>query len=311
MTSTTKVFNRRHWIVPEEDTVLMSDQKPCVLKFWHQCWSADPYGSRWMKLATNLSDSAFRFARRVLEAMRLFIFRRVSSESDGRTSYWEVRNLHGARVKEFWQGEKSQVDATSNKRSTTPSHVDTTTNKPDTVVQTQPQQAFQEPSGTPQEHITNSSKELVMCVSSTSNETLQVEETAYAPLGGASPPIVEGVEEKEQDLPMATDCTTLALVDDTPSQLTPLLSENRDCSDEPKDRLEGTCSAASVVLAQSEIFDWLDKSDAGVCPPLDVIQYLLDGKYYTSMRASITKFGELWGVSVVNYQAQKIQNSTG
>ncbi|MBN3948005.1 MAG: hypothetical protein HWQ38_16705 [Nostoc sp. NMS7] len=40
-------------------------------------------------------------------------------------------------------------------------------------------------------------------------------------------------------------------------------------------------------------------------PPLWVIQYLLDSKYYASMRATISKFEKQWNISVVNYQVQK------
>ncbi|QLE53637.1 hypothetical protein FD724_36965 (plasmid) [Nostoc sp. C057] len=75
------------------------------------------------------------------------------------------------------------------------------------------------------------------------------EETAHAPLGGASPQSVEGVSEKEEELPAVTDCTTLMLVDTAPNQSTSLLAENQDCGVEPGCH-EGTCSAAPV--AQNE-----------------------------------------------------------
>ncbi len=60
------------------------------------------------------------------------------------------------------------------------------------------------------------------------------------------------MEELEKDLPVAMDCTTLALVDTVPSQSTSLLAETQDCSVEPRDCHEGTCSAAPV--AQNEFF---------------------------------------------------------
>ncbi len=79
-------------------------------------------------------------------------------------------------------------------------------------------------------------------------------QVAIAPLGVASPQIVESVSENEEDLPVAMDCTTLALVDaaqSNPASLRDaartLLAENQDCSVEPKDCLEVTCSAASVA----------------------------------------------------------------
>ncbi|MFN6474068.1 MAG: hypothetical protein RMY36_030935 [Nostoc sp. SerVER01] len=263
-------FNRPHTIVPEEDTRWAINQKPCVLRFWQQCWLADPYGSRWMKLATNLSDSAFRFARRVLEAASLFAFRRISFGSDGRTSVWEVKNLHGARVKDFWQSGKNETNTASNKADNISDETNTAINQPDTVTPNQSEQAPDVPSQTPQQHITNSFEEFVMCDSS--------EEEAIAPLEGASPPVVESMEEKEKDLSMPTD------------------------THNPH---EGTYSTAPMTLNQSEIFEWLDRADAGVCPPLWVIQYLLDNKYYASMRAALTKFEQQWNVSVINYQVQK------
>jgi hypothetical protein len=84
-----------------------------------------------------------------------------------------------------------------------------------------------------------------------------VEETAIAPLGGASPQIVEGVEEKQEELPTVTDCTSLALVDAVQGESAFLEGENQNCDVEPKDchvraasRREGTYSAAPV--AQNE-----------------------------------------------------------
>ncbi|MEH1789022.1 MAG: hypothetical protein V7L23_26440 [Nostoc sp.] len=182
-----------------------------------------------------------------------------------------------------------------------------------------------------------------------------VEETAHAPLRGASPSHIESASELKE-LPVATDCTTLALVDDAPSQSALLIGESQDCGVEatishegtgsaapvaknefsstlaianqtqwqaeqgqfvslpgenqvsrfePKDCHEGTFSAAPVSLNQSEIFEWLDRANVGECPPLWVIQYLLDSKYYASMRATISKFEKQWNISVVNYQVQK------
>ncbi|MEH1899429.1 MAG: hypothetical protein V7K94_29850 [Nostoc sp.] len=84
-----------------------------------------------------------------------------------------------------------------------------------------------------------------------------------------------------------------------------LLVENQVSGFEPKDCDGGTCSAAPVSLNQSEIFEWLDRANVGECPPLWVIQYLLDSKYYASMRATISKFEKQWNLSVVNYQVQK------
>ncbi len=65
------------------------------------------------------------------------------------------------------------------------------------------------------------------------------------------------MSEEEEDLPVAMDCTTLALVDAAQGESASLrdaartlLVENQDCSVEPKDCREGTCSVAPV--AQNE-----------------------------------------------------------
>ncbi|WDD35968.1 hypothetical protein PQG02_31675 (plasmid) [Nostoc sp. UHCC 0926] len=88
------------------------------------------------------------------------------------------------------------------------------------------------------------------CVSDTLTGNSREEETASAPLGGASPQFVQSVSEKEEELPAVTDCTSLALVDAAPSQSALLLAENQDCGVEPTISHEGTCSAAPV--AQNE-----------------------------------------------------------
>ena len=142
-------------------------------------------------------------------------------------------------------------------------------------------------------------------------QKLAVQSEAIAPQeGGASPQVVVGVEEKSEESPQATDCTSQSLVDGTQSQSAWLLAENQDSGVEVKDCLEGTCSAAPWLeeekeLTQSQIFEWLARADTGVCPPLWVIQYLLDSEYYVSMRASITKNEQAWNVSVVDYRATK------
>ncbi|QLE53632.1 hypothetical protein FD724_39150 (plasmid) [Nostoc sp. C057] len=83
------------------------------------------------------------------------------------------------------------------------------------------------------------------------SKNLGVEETAHAPLRGASPQRIESASELEE-LPVAKDCTTLALVDTASSQSALLLAEKQDCGVEPRDCHEGICSAAPV--AQNEKF---------------------------------------------------------
>jgi hypothetical protein len=316
--STGSKFNRPHMIIPEEDTTWAVNQKPCVLRFWQQCWLADPYGSRWMKLVTNLSDSAFRLGRRVLEAASLFIFRRLSTGSDGRTSVWEVKNLHGARVKDFWQIEKAEnavlgspppqdarsavveqfskknkANTASNKADNISIQANTASEKASTRTQTKSEQAFHQVSGTAQEHITNSSNEFVMCVSDPLTRNLQVEETAHAPLGGASPQIIESVEELEEDSPTANDCTSLALVDAAPSQSVSLLAEKQDCGVEQKGCHEGGYSAAPV--AQNEFSSTLAMSSD---KPFHVYANQPQGQVEQSNSASLLAENSVLGVEI-------------
>jgi hypothetical protein len=109
MTAAARVFNRRHTIIPEEDTTWVLEQKPCVLKFWHQCWLADSSGQEWMPLTTTLSYSAFRQAKKLLSENGLFNFMPNKSIQDGRkTVCWMVKNLHGSEMRDFWEGVDSE-----------------------------------------------------------------------------------------------------------------------------------------------------------------------------------------------------------
>lgn len=45
-------YRRLHVIIPIEDMLWASQQKPSVNQLWQECWTADPYGSRWMPLST-------------------------------------------------------------------------------------------------------------------------------------------------------------------------------------------------------------------------------------------------------------------
>jgi hypothetical protein len=78
------------------------------------------------------------------------------------------------------------------------------------------------------------------------SENLQVEETAHAPLRGASPPCIESASEQEES-PTANDCTSLTLVDVVPDESEELEEENQVTGEEEKDCQGGNCSAPSVV----------------------------------------------------------------
>ncbi|MBD2534016.1 hypothetical protein H6G97_32510 [Nostoc flagelliforme FACHB-838] len=250
-------YKRLHVIIPIEDLLWASQQKPSVNQLWQECWTADPYGSRWMPLTSALGYSTFISAKKILSESGLFIFKPDKSIQDGReTVKWMVQNLHGSRMKEFWEKANSlnqQPDSEKQEPNAEISEIDAgceeirALNQASILDITEPEQAFQEPSRTTQEQLTNSSKEFVSCVSDTLTRNPREDETASAPLGGASPQTVESVSEKEKDSPTANDCTSLTLVEAVQGESTSLLAENQDCGVEPKDFHEGTCCAALVA----------------------------------------------------------------
>ncbi len=248
-------YKRLHVIIPIEDMLWASQQKPSVTQLWQECWTADPYGSRWMPLTSALGYSTFISAKKILSESGLFIFKPDKSIQDGReTASWMVKNLHGSRMKEFWEkanAENQQPDAEKRESNAENSEIDAgceeirALNQASILDQSKSEQGFCKPSRTVQEHLTISSKEIVRCISDTLTENSREEETAIAPLGVASPQSVEGVSEKEEELPAVTDCTSLTLVDAVQGESALLLAENQDCGVEARDYHEGTCSAAS------------------------------------------------------------------
>ncbi|WP_228058476.1 hypothetical protein [Nostoc sp. LEGE 12447] len=75
---------RLHVIIPIEDMLWGSQQKPSVNQLWQECWTADPYGSRWMPLTSALGYSTFISAKKILSESGLFIFKQDLSIQDGR-----------------------------------------------------------------------------------------------------------------------------------------------------------------------------------------------------------------------------------
>ncbi|MHC0061313.1 hypothetical protein ACWATR_00065 [Nostoc sp. UIC 10890] len=188
----------------------------------------------------------------------------MSIQDSRETVTWMVKNLHGSRIKEFWEKNNSfnqQPDAEISDKDAGSEEIRALNQA---SISGQSEQGFQKLSRTTQEQFTNSNDEFVNCVSDTLTQNPREEETAHAPLRGASPQTVKSVEELEKDLPVAMDCTTLTLVDAAPSQSTSLrdaartlLAENLSCGVEPKDyhvrvasRREDTGSAAPI--AQNE-----------------------------------------------------------
>ncbi|WP_242056007.1 hypothetical protein [Nostoc flagelliforme] len=106
-------YKRLHVIIPIEDMLWASQQKPSVTQLWQECWTADPYGSRWMPLSTAMGYSTFISAKKILSESGLFIFKPDKSIQDSReTVVWMVKNLHGSRMKEFWEKANSRFSAT-------------------------------------------------------------------------------------------------------------------------------------------------------------------------------------------------------
>jgi hypothetical protein len=251
------LYKRLHVIIPIEDMLWASQQKPSVNQLWQECWTADPYGSRWMPLSTALGYSSFICAKKILSESGLFIFKPDKSIQDGReTVGWLVRNLHGSRMKDFWEQTDSanqQPDSTKQESNAENLEMDADILEIDAKNlacisgKTQSEQEFQKHSRTSQKHLTNSSKEIVRCDSSTQHKNTHCEEEAIAPLGGASPQIVESVEE-EKELPTVTDCTSLALVDVVQGESALLEEGKPDFGVEPKVSHEDPISAAPVAL---------------------------------------------------------------
>ncbi|WP_256874804.1 hypothetical protein [Nostoc sp. C057] len=357
---------RPHCKVSIEDINWVRQQPPSVQQLWLDSVAAEQFGGPAHKLDTNLTYKSFQKAGAALSAQGLFqfeeVFGRLPSGRPGLISY-RVRNLHGYYNRFYWESSTSGETISCNEKAV---HAGEKTNQPEPnknhpkVEQIQSDlelfqknsqkseelQGFQNPNNVSNNPLTTyqqPTKVVGMVVGSDApTENLHVEETAHAPLGGASPSRTESASELEE-LPTAMDCTSLALVDDAPIQSASLLAENQDCGveaifphedtcsavpvaqnefssslaiahqkaenlvsgDEDKVNHEGTGSAAPVSLNQSEIFEWLDRANLGECPPLWVIQYLLDSKYYASMRATISKFKKQWNLSLVNYQVQK------
>ncbi|WP_242059517.1 MULTISPECIES: hypothetical protein [Nostoc] len=82
-------YKRLHVIIPIEDLLWASQQKPSITQLWQECWTADPYGSRWMPLTSALGYSTFISAKKILAESGLFIFKPDKSIQDGReTASW-------------------------------------------------------------------------------------------------------------------------------------------------------------------------------------------------------------------------------
>ncbi|MFN6540697.1 MAG: hypothetical protein RM021_030755 [Nostoc sp. EkiNYC01] len=309
-----------HMTIPTADLDWALNQSPTVLRLLCECWKSDPYGSRWMPLTTTLRDRNLRGAKKILRDAGLFEFKTETRVLAGLQHYETmVINLHGSRTIYWKQGDnfpagvgndsaKEGNDNTTQGINSAPIGTvrsEVGSDSAGVSLETIARLEFQNLSGTFQEHLKNSSKEFLRCDSSTPNENLPVDETAHAPLGGASPQTFEGVEEKEKDLPVAIDCTTLALVDDAPSQPASLSAENQNSGEEVRDCHEGFCSAAPAVLplqtfTNTEILDILDAANQGICPSFEAIAVILKTPHARSLMGVITNNPQ-WGINLSDY----------
>ncbi len=382
---------RPHCKVSIEDINWVRQQPPSVQQLWLDSVAAEQFGGSAHKLDTNLTYKSLQKAGAALTAQGLFqfeeVFGRLPSGRPGLISY-RVRNLHGYYNRFYWESSTSEETNSCDEKAV---HAGEKKNQPrrnekhpkveqihadlesfqKNGQKSEDLQGFQKPNNVSNNSLTTyqqPTKVVGMVVGSDAlARNPHLEETAHAPLRGASPSRIESTSELEE-LPVAMDCTSLTLADAVPSQSTSLrdatrtlLAENQDCGVEAIFPHEGTCSAAPIAqnefsdkeaianqiqgqveqgqfallsrenqvsgfepkdcdeepssaapvsLNQSEIFEWLDRANLGECPPFWVIQYLLDSKYYASMRASISKFEKQWNISVINYQVQKSSEAT-
>lgn len=308
-----KARTRSHMTIPTADLDWALNQSPTVLRLFTECWKSDPYGSRWMPLTTTLRDRNLRGAKKILRDAGLFDFKTEIRVLEGKQHYETMLiNLHGSRTVYWKQGDNFAAGVGNENadegNDNTAQGIDRAKVGNDSAgvnLETITEQTFQKPSGTFQEHLKNSSKEFLRCVSSTQNEISQGEETAITPLGGASPQIVESVEEKQEESPVATEETTLAFVDDAPSQPTSLSAENQNSGEEVKDSYEGESSAVPSVqheqiLTNTEILNILDSANLGICPPKEAIAALLETPYARSLMGAITNNPQ-WGIKLSDY----------
>ncbi|MBD2458527.1 hypothetical protein H6G80_31235 [Nostoc sp. FACHB-87] len=258
---------RPHCKISIEDINWVRQQPPCVQQLWLDSVAAEQFGGSAHKLETNLTYKSLQKAGAALTAQGLFqyeeVFGRLPSGRPGLIGY-RVRNLHGYYNRFYWEsstsGETNSCDEKAVHAGKEINHTGRNQNQPEEK-QIQPDldhfqkngqkseylQEFQKPNNVSNYSLTTYQQPTKVVgkvvSSSTQNENLYGDETADAPLGGASPQTLKSVEEK-QELPAVTDCTTLTLVDAVPGQSASLVEKNQDLGDEQGVSHEDTFSAA-------------------------------------------------------------------
>ncbi|MBD2302581.1 MULTISPECIES: hypothetical protein [Nostocales] len=262
---------RPHCKISIEDINWIRQQPPCVQQLWLDSVAAEQFGGSAHKLDTNLTYKSLQKAGAALTAQGLFqyeeVFGRLPSGRPGLIGY-RVRNLHGYYNRFYWEsstsGETNSCDEKAVHTGKEINHTRRNQNHPE-VKQIQADldhfqkngqkseelQGFQKPNNVSNYPLTTyqqPTKVVGKVVgSSTQNKNLCVDETAIAPLGGASPQTVLGVEE-EKELPAVTDCTTLTLVEAVPSQSASLSVKNEDLGKDAITPHEDKFSAAPVAI---------------------------------------------------------------
>jgi len=251
--------------IPVDDLAWVRNQKPpSVLQLFLDCWSSDPYGSRWVQLSTKLKKSAFTAAKKKLSDQGLFLFKPELSIRDGRSTVcWMVTKLHGSRVKEFWIGdsaadtestaadtESTAADTKSTAADTESTAADTKSTAADTKStaadsispQTLTQQGLQKASRSPQDRLINTS-----LTPQRSYEVYKASipsEETEPPFGGAAPTSAGMLEEEPPqgatDCAVASDAEEEVSVESFPS----LPSQTEATSEKQKNLGEDKCSAA-------------------------------------------------------------------
>jgi len=89
-----------------EDIDWIRSQSPCVQQLWLDCIAAKQFGGAEHTLETNLSNNAFKKAKKALEEKGLFSFIDIFERKDStraKLSGHRVKNLHGYYNKAYWE----------------------------------------------------------------------------------------------------------------------------------------------------------------------------------------------------------------
>ncbi len=136
-------------MIPTEDLHVVRSKGAGLLNYWLGCWEADPYGSRWVLTDNDTNNRQQRRYRKQLSELGLFLFELRGSK--GKQQVWTI-NLHGSRVKAFWQNQNLGREKSDLGRE-----------KSEVTAETQSGQSIENSSITPQQHLNNVSKTGLRC----------------------------------------------------------------------------------------------------------------------------------------------------